>query len=149
MLQQQPDQHMLSALIDAGRLSPMFICKAQKDLWTQKSWISLWGEIQKVCPGLHSGDSMFYGVVLFSAQSLSQPLRTRWTFPFACHAAEGSCNSVRGEIRTKMQTSENENLSFKSNCLKTPSKSDTSPLGDQERDGRESVTPSPSLDFPS
>lgn len=87
----------------------MLICKAQKDLWTQKSWILLWGQIQKVCPGLHSGDNMFYTVVFFLAQSLSQPLRTRWTFLFACCGAEGSCNSVRAEIRTKEkpQTSEN------------------------------------------
>lgn len=33
--------------------------------------------------------------------SLSQPFRTSWTFLFACRVAEGSCNLVRGEIRTK------------------------------------------------
>lgn len=61
-------------------------------MWTQKSHISLWAQTQKGC-------GCALGVVLVSTQSLSQTLGTRWTFLFSC--LEGSCETVRGKIRTK------------------------------------------------
>lgn len=91
MFQQQPDQH-LPDLRDEGGLTVKFLCKAKEDLWAQKSHISLWAQTQEGCV-------CSLGVVLFPTQSLSHTLRTKWTFLFSW--LEGSCDSVRGKIRTK------------------------------------------------